>query len=421
MVSPKLILGSVALAALGVLGTAAAHADPVATRNASNDGYADTRAALRIDAAFPGGNIVIEKIEGDRVSLRPDLRDTSKWWFYWCFRVCGAAGRTITLSFTDGNPIGVRGPAVSTDGGQTWSWLGAEAVRKAVFTYTFGKQADDVRFSFTIPYLEGNLRAFLDQHRKDPHLKATTLARTRKGRDVECLYIGCLDGSPSRRVLLTARHHACEAMANYVLEGVVRSVLVDEDQGWLRENVEFLVVPFVDKDGVEDGDQGKLRAPHDHNRDYVGAGIYPATKAIRELVPRWAGGRLRLALDLHCPYIGGGRNEAVFFVGVPDERIWRNVGKLASILEGLPPKGLPYRVSDNLSFGLEWNTAEGMGEGKSMARWASELAGIEAASTFEIAYANAHGTAVTPETARAFGSDLARAVRLFLQRQVPGT
>ena len=76
-----------------------------------------------IDADFPGGNIIVEGIDGDTFFLRPDLRDTSTWWFYWYFRVCGAAGRTLKFQFLGNNPIGTQGPAVSRDGGQRWAWL----------------------------------------------------------------------------------------------------------------------------------------------------------------------------------------------------------------------------------------------------------------------------------------------------------
>ena len=370
----------------------------------------------RIDAQFPGGNVIVDRIDCDRVFLRPDRRDTPRWWFYWYFRVDGAAGRTLVFTFTDGNPIGVRGPAVSTDGGASWTWLGAEAVTDASFRYTFPTSAAEVRFCFTIPYLDGNLRSFLKTLAGNPHLKTATLCKTPKGREVACLRVGRLDGKCSHRVLLTARHHACESMASFVLEGVIQSVLTDADQAWLRENVEFLVVPIVDADGVEDGDQGKCRAPHDPNRDYEGRSIYPAVKALRELAAGWSDGKLRVALDLHCPYIRGGRNEAIFFVGLPNESAWRNLQRFSGILESLPPKGLPYHAKDNLPFGQEWNNLAKLGEGKSMADWASEIPGVEVASTLEIAYANDAGTPVTPDSARAFGRDLARAIRRFLER-----
>src|SRR3954452_21235007 len=94
-------------------------------------------AEMTIDAGFPGGNMVLEKIEGDRVIVRPDLRDTKGDWFYWCFRVRGAAGHTVTFKFSKSNPVGVRGPAVSADL-KSWTWLGGEKVDPTSFTYTFG-------------------------------------------------------------------------------------------------------------------------------------------------------------------------------------------------------------------------------------------------------------------------------------------
>ena len=49
----------------------------------------------------------------------------------------------------------------------------------------------------------------------------------------------------------------------------------------------ILCVPFIDYDGVIDGDQGKERGPHDHNRDYLPLrenSIYPECIAIMDYV-----------------------------------------------------------------------------------------------------------------------------------------
>lgn len=372
---------------------------------------------IAVDANFPGGNILFEKIEGSTVFVRQDLRDTAGPWFYWCFRVRGAAGQSLTFKFTDGNVIGVRGPAVSVDGGKSWSWLGAAAVRDASFSYTFPASAGEVRFCFAMPYLESDLRAFLQQHENHASLRVETLCRTGRGREVELLRVGRLDGAAGHRVLLTARHHACESMASYALEGLLSTVLSEEEDGsWLREHVEFLAVPFMDKDGVEDGDQGKNRKPHDHNRDYLQK-IYPSVKALTERVPAWSEGRLRIALDLHCPWIRGPNNEVIYFVGGPDAENWQRVGELAKILEEVRRGPLAYRTADNLPFGKAWN--KGMAEPnlKSFGLWAAELPRIAVATTIEIPYANASGAEVNAETARAFGRDLARAIRGYLDRE----
>ena len=376
----------------------------------------DPRTRIAIDANFPGGNIILERIEGDTVYIRQDLRDTQGWWFYWSFRVTNAAGRTLTFNFTDGNPIGVLGPAVSTDGGREWSWLGA-AVKDESFTYTFAEDSRQVRFCFAMPYQQAELKSFLARHADNPNLKLRQLCKSRKGRPVERLHAGRLDGDPPYRVLLTARHHACESMADYALEGILESVLADDESGrWFRRNVEIMAVPFMDKDGVENGDQGKNRRPHDHNRDYLAKSIYPSVAALRDLVPNWADGRLKVALDLHCPYIRGRYNEVIYIVGSENERIWREQLKFGRILEEVQTGPLIYKNDDILPFGKAWNTGANYGARKSCSRWAGDLDGVWLSAGLEIPYANAGGRPVTTESARRFGHDLARAIRRYIEQ-----
>ena len=84
----------------------------------------------------------------------------------------------------------------------------------------------------------------------------------------------------------------------YALEGLVATFLEDSELGdWLRENVELTVVPFVDMDGAVEGDQGKWRLPHDHNRDYTEF-LYPETAALASLI---AETEPQMFLDFHNP------------------------------------------------------------------------------------------------------------------------
>ena len=371
---------------------------------------------IAVDADFPGGNIIVERIDGNTIFLRPDLRDTSTWWFYWYFRVRGAAGRTLKFQFTGRDPIGTQGPAFSTDGGETWSWLDSEAVNGSSFTYDLDNGDREVRFCFAIPYLEDNLRQFLQKHSNNPYLSVQELCRTRKGRLVERLHAGKIKGNPKYRVFVTARHHACESTASYALEGLLTAILSDTDIGrWFQNNVEVLAVPFVDKDGVEDGDQGKNRRPHDHNRDYMNESIYPAVKAIREFVPQWSDTKLKVSIDLHCPHISGKYNEFVYMVGSNDSDIWQEQQKFANILESVHKGKLPYSAQNNLPFGTAWNTGDYYSRLKSCRLWAGEQPGVRMATTFEIPYANVGTTLVTADNARDFGRDLARALRRYLE------
>ena len=379
----------------------------------------DVGAKVTIDADYPGGNIIVGRIDGNVIDLRQDLRDTRGWWFYWSFRVRGAGGRELTFRFANKNVIGTRGPAVSIDGGKTWAWLGMRSVKGASFAYTFPSDAKDinpVRFAFAIPYQEANLKQFIAKHEKNTHLAVRELCKTRKGRLVERIHVGRVDGKAPHRILLTCRHHSCESMASYVLEGALAAVLADTECGkWFRQNVEVMAIPLVDTDGVEDGDQGKNRKPRDHNRDYIDKSVHPSTAALRELVPKWSDGRLKIAIDLHCPWIRGRQSEMIYLVGSKSKAIWQAQCRFAGILESVCGEALPYRASNNLLFGKAWNIGGNFKAGKSCARWAGELKGIGLATTIEVPYANAGKVTITPKLARAFGAAIAEAMYRYLQ------
>ena len=371
-------------------------------------------AAPRIDAAFPGGNILVDGLEGDTVFLRPDLRDTQGDWFYWAFRVRGAAGRTLAFTFAS-DRFTARGPAISTDGGKTWRWLGRAVVQNRSFRHTFGAGEDDVRFSVGMPYTAEHLHAFLQLPAVRGAVRVETLTRTAKGRDVELLTFGQLAGAPRFRIFLAARHHACEMMASYALEGLIAAVLAEDEVGrWFRAHAECRAVPFVDKDGVEDGDQGKNRRPHDHNRDYAGEPIHASVAALKRMLPAWSDGKLRIALDLHCPFLRGRGHEVIHFVGGPEAEPWARATRLAQLLEAQTAGGpLSSRVRDNLAWGTAWNKGEDR-LGHSFGSWVRGLPGVRVGSTIEIPYANANGQEVNAESARALGRALAAALRAYL-------
>ncbi len=357
---------------------------------------------ILIDADYPGGNIMVDKIENDTVTLQQDLRDTGRWWFYWNFRISGAAGRTLTFCFTNKNVFGPLGPAVSKDGGLTWSWLGTETVKDTSFSYKFAPDTKNVRFAFSLPYQQSDLERFLARHKENKHLAVHKLCKTRKHRSVERIHLGRLDGQPDHRVLITCRHHACESTASYVVEGIMEALLAkNEDGEWLRENVEAMIVPFMDKDGVEDGDQGKDRKPRDHCRDYVGKSLFPSVGTLRTVAPEWSAGRPSIAFDFHCPNI---KDDKIHQVGSSRQNIWAEQKKFGGILESVADKALPYNTSDDMPFGKSWNKTSNYKQGKSFFQWAEQLEDIRLSSAFEIPYAQAGKSTVTSDTASLINS-----------------
>lgn len=399
-----------------------------------------TAAEFEIDADFPGGNIIVSGIDGDTVRLNVDLRDTTQKWFYWSFRIRGAEGRTLNFEFPAvvRGFVGNRGPAISDDDGMTWRWLGDKPdFARTKFRYDFGPDEKEVLFGVGMNYTEKNLKSFFEKYENNKDLKIETLCLSKKERNVELLRIPDKGKDADFKICLFARHHACEMMASYVLEGMIETVLSDSDDGtWLREHGDFFIVPFVDKDGVEQGDQGKARRPHDHNRDYVQR-IYPEVRAIMEQVPARLDGKPVLWIDMHCPMlrnVKGGptpletmSNESLQMYGTfhqpgtASEECWERQRRFSKILEAERKGPIPYVHAFlwDINHGQERVSARMEDPallGSSL--WAAmTLPNVVFATTLEIPYSNASGKVVDVDSARAFGHDMAHAIRVFLEKE----
>jgi hypothetical protein len=365
--------------------------------------------SIHIDADFPGGNIIVEDVQSTsdgtwQVRLRQDYSTSFEWWFFWRFRVRGAAGQRVRFEFTDGDVFTALGPCYSVDG-KNWQWSGRETVEGTAFSFEFAPQHDDVHFCLTIPYLEADLNRFLSTRSS---LQRDVLTLSERGREVEVLRL------PSRMakyfVLLMARTHACESMANFVLEGMMDFWLSDEPQSTLlRDCVDLHVIPFMDKDGVEAGEQGKNRAPHDHNRDFTAQPLYASTRALMQQVPTWRG-QLAAHIDVHCPWIRGGINEKLATVGIPYP-MQAQADRYRELVQQTQCGPLRFN-GDSTPHGTDWNQGEGR---YTSSRYFYERFPQALVTTWETPYALASGQTMSADNARAFGRDAARALALYIE------
>ena len=352
-------------------------------------------AEITIHSSFTGGNIEITGTSGDDIFLRNQIRDTMEDWFYWAFCVEGAQGRTLTFHF-DKKWIGYYGPAVSRDLNR-WHWLGSADSTSASdsFSYTFAPEESRVYFAHDMLYHPARFEAFC----KERGLRTEILCLSRGKRPVPFLSFG--DGAET--ILLTARHHACEATGNYVLEGVVEELLERRLPGF-----RVVAVPFVDYDGVVCGDQGKSRAPWDHNRDYDSSkeALYPTVGAIRAISRRE---KIRYAFDFHSPWHVGGENDRVFIPLKHSASQEQDARFSENFEKSMIPEALPYHAADNIPPGWKWNLAETACFGNYM----YHTAGAELAFTLETPYFRAAGKAFGQGEAVETGRCFARALRIY--------
>ena len=349
---------------------------------------------MLIHDRFPGGNITVEEIRGDTVTLKNQLRDTTEDWFYWAFCVEGAEGKTLTFRF-ERFRLGYFGPAVSHDLVR-WEWL--NEVDGDSFTYRFGEDEHRVWFAHDMLYHPDRFLRFADRH----GLNVKELCRGYRGSGVPCVTIG--EGSVP--IILTARHHACEATGSYVLEGVLDELIARP-----IPDTRIFCVPFVDYEGVIRGDQGKRRAPHDHNGDYdrENGSIYPECVAIRRFADE---NGCRYGFDFHSPWHLGGQNDHAFLVQKSLSKLPR-LNRFGELFEGSITDGaFRYEHKNDYPPYTGWNQ-----RGHTFARYMMDLPGNEIACTLETPYFGTPGNRASEASLLELGHCFARALGQYIKEK----
>jgi hypothetical protein len=193
-------------------------------------------------------------------------------------------------------------------------------------------------------YGEERLKSFAEKM----NIKPEILCGSEKGRSIPVIRFG----EGKNTILLTARHHACESTGSYVLEGVLEELYRNP-----VPDCRVTAVPFVDFDGVIDGDQGKNRAPHDHNRDYADNSIYASVREIKRIIETE---NIKYAFDFHSPWHLSGRNDKLFLVRNNMEDMPKYL-RFGEILKGEAEKtaeSMKYNPKDDINPGEEWNKSE---------------------------------------------------------------
>lgn len=255
---------------------------------------------MKIVSDYPGGNIIFKGINNEdgctEILLEQDMRDTDGWWFYWNFRIDSPPEGKVRFSFCGKDVVCPYGAAVS-ENGEDWHYdtVGYEDGKH--FVYNFDNSGKSVYFAFSLPYQVLHFEKFFTSISADKAVEKTTLAVSEHGREIPLLVVG----NGRKNVFFTARHHCCESTASYALEGVINALL--NERRSLLDRYTFHIVPFMDIDGAENGDQGKNRRPHDHNRDYSDTPIYNSVKAIKAYAKEK---KPVIFIDFHSPWKWGG-------------------------------------------------------------------------------------------------------------------
>ena len=134
---------------------------------------------IYIDKDFPGGNIQINRIEGNTIYLEQEIRDTTEWWFYFSFRATAKVKGEYTFIFENGDVISRFGPAISLDG-YNYFFNKETFINNHCFKYSF-EENSTVYFAFSYPYQEKHFGVSIKDYLLDAKMvHALSMLKTKK-------------------------------------------------------------------------------------------------------------------------------------------------------------------------------------------------------------------------------------------------
>ena len=210
---------------------------------------------MHISANFDAGNIEVINAEDQtniQLAIRPDVGGEFFQWFN--FRLSGEVGEQYVLNIMNaGKASYLAGwedyQAVASYDREYWFRL-PTSYKDGKLTITAELACESIQIAYFAPYSYERHQDLLAAVQVHPLACLEHLGETLDKRDLTLVKVGNGD-SKKRSIWITARQHPGETMAEWLVEGLLNSLL-DEDSATaklLLERANFYIVPNMNPDG----------------------------------------------------------------------------------------------------------------------------------------------------------------------------
>ncbi len=231
---------------------------------------------------------------------------------HWHFQLQARAGANLSLVLENfdniwnaqpGSPISERTHCYVSPDGRSWRAIPARKSADNRLEISLQMDGERLYLARLEPYRTSDLDRLLAEICSHPLVEILPIGATTEGRPLEMVRVGRPD-APSR-ALLRARSHPWEPGGNWLVQGLIRSLL-EEDEANRRYLDRYCVyiLPMADKDGVVRGRTRFTISGMDLNRNWerpANPELAPENHALetwlQELIAQ--GLKPQLALDLH--------------------------------------------------------------------------------------------------------------------------
>ena len=271
---------------------------------------------MRITANFDAGNIEVIRLEDKQdiqLAIRPDFGDEFFQWFN--FRLSGQIGEQYVLNIMNAGaasyPTGWENyQAVASYDREYWFRL-PTTYQDGKLTITVDMQCDTIQIAYFAPYSYERHQDLLAAVQTHPLVTLEHLGETLDKRDLTLVKVADKDSDSAankRNIWIIARQHPGETMAEWLIEGLLHSLL-DSDNATARlllERANFYIVPNMNPDGSVRGHLRTNAVGANLNREWLNPSLDRSPEVLH-VINRMEETGVDLFYDVHgdeaLPYV----------------------------------------------------------------------------------------------------------------------
>lgn len=193
---------------------------------------------------------------------------------HWHFEVIAEKGSELTFILKDFNNIwnGRRGIPISektntliSEDGRNWRVIPADLHQDTQLKFKLRMETEKIYVASVEPYRISDLDKLIGEIKKHRLIEVTPVGHTAEGRPLEIIRVGNLNAP--YQVFLRGRAHAWEPGGNWVIQGLIRSLLQKDAAKYLERYCIF-IMPMANKDAVARGRTRFNTLGKDLNREW---------------------------------------------------------------------------------------------------------------------------------------------------------
>jgi len=229
---------------------------------------------------------------------------------HWHFQIQAIPGSDLTLVLKDFDniwngqkayPISDSTPCFISQDGKNWIPIQTELTPDNRLIIHVHMNSDELYLASLEPYRISDLEKLLKEIKGDPLIHIERIGKTSEGRSLEIIRVG--DPHAPHSVFLRARAHGFETAGNWIVQGLIKSLLHDKSGSYLRKYCLY-ILPMANKDAVALGRTRFNAQGMDLNRNWdtmADPTLCPENYAMENWFKKMIaeGKKPDLAIDLH--------------------------------------------------------------------------------------------------------------------------